>query len=220
MKILDVPRSGSYGGITSSRNAFGQYVRTRATPVQPRSESQLGVRARLSRTSSAWRALADGVRAGWASLGLSMRRTDALGQSYTLSGFQAHGAVNNVLAVAGLAMVDDAPALVTPDAPTNIALAIDPGTFDVTFAPTPVPADTYLFLRVSPQRSAGRNFEGDLRFLASTAPAGASPTDLLAAYTAKFGAPVEGNKIFVSATFMRGGFESAPFLASAVVAAP
>ena len=77
MKFLGDPRSGSYQGITSSRNRFGQYVRTRAMPVQPRTTFQLNQRARLSTNAAAWRALSDAQRAGWLALGLMISRTDS-----------------------------------------------------------------------------------------------------------------------------------------------
>jgi hypothetical protein len=84
--------------------------------------------------------------------------------------------------------------------------------------PTPMPTGTYLFSYVSPQRSAGRNFEGDFRLLAVSAAAAASPAVLLTAYTAKFGVPVVGNKIFFSFRSMFGGFLSGPLTTSAIVA--
>ena len=107
MKILDVPRSGSYQGVTSSRNRFGQYVRTRATPVNPNSAAQASARSRLSQNSIAWRALTDAQRAGWESLGSQMNRTDSLGQGYTLNGFAAYCSVNNYKLAAGDAVVAD-----------------------------------------------------------------------------------------------------------------
>src|SRR5439155_109028 len=95
MKILDVPQSGSVAGVTSSRNRFGQYRRTRATPVNPNSTFQGAVRARLSVNSAAWRALTAAQRAGWNDLAASMTRTDSLGQTYSLTGFQSYCSVNN-----------------------------------------------------------------------------------------------------------------------------
>src|SRR5438876_229394 len=66
MKFLGEPRSGSLAGQTSSRNRFGQYVRSRATPVNPNSVAQAAVRARQSNNAAAWRTITDTQRAGWA----------------------------------------------------------------------------------------------------------------------------------------------------------
>lgn len=218
MKILDVPRSGSYGGVTSSRNRYGQYVRNRATPVNPASTAQGIVRARLSANAAAWRTLDDTQRAGWTSLGGEMSRTDSLGQTYTLTGFQAFCSVRNNLALMGSASIDDAPALETPSTVLTATVTLTSASFSIAYTPTPMPTGTKLAVFASPQRSAGRNFEADLRFIQVSAAAAASPINVFAAYEAKFGTPVSGNKVFLALVSLFGGFESGPFLTSKVVA--
>jgi len=217
MKILDVPRSGSYQGIVSSRNRFGQYVRTRATPVQPRTPFQTAVRTRLATSAADWRALTGPQRQGWADLGDQMFRTDSLGQTYTLTGLQAFASVNNNKAAAGDARLSDAPALQEPDAILTVTPTITTTSFSVAWTPTPLSAGERIFVFASPQRSAGRGFEHDYRLIAVSAAAGTSPLNILSAYTARFGAPVAGNRIFVSVERYSGGFTSSPLNASAVV---
>ena len=218
MKILDVPQSGSLAGTTSSRNRFGQYRRTRAVPVNPASAAQGTVRARMSANAASWRTLTSAQRAGWKSLGLSITRTDSLGQVYNMNGFMAYCSVNNVLDEMGSAALADAPELDTPDALLTVAITLSTVAFSLAYTVTPMPADTKLFVYASPQVSAGREFNGDFRFLFSSAAAAASPANILAAYTAKFGVPVTGNRIFVSLVAARGGFLSGALVASQVVA--
>lgn len=218
MKFLDMPRSGSYAGVTSSRNRYGQYVRNRATPVNPASSAQGTVRARLSANAAAWRALTDLQRAGWESLGGEMTRTDSLGSSYTLNGFSAFCSVNNNLDQMGSATVSAAPALSTPSTVLTAAVTLTSAAFSIAYTPTPMPAGTKLAVFASPQRSAGRNFEADIRFIQITAAAAASPVSIFTAYSAKFGTPVVGNRVFISLISMFGGFSSGPLLTSAVVA--
>lgn len=217
MKILDVPRSGSYQGVTSSRNRFGQYVRTRATPVNPNSTKQGLVRARMSANAAAWRALTSTQQAGWSDLGLSMSRTDALGQTYTLNGFAAYCSVNNNLVAAGDSTVSDAPSLVTPSTILTATITLTAASFSVAYTPTPMPASTRLFVYVSPQRSAGRAYESDFRLLSVTAAAAASPANIFSAYQTRFGTPVVGNKVFLSLVSYKGGFLSGPLITSQVV---
>jgi hypothetical protein len=219
MKMLIEPRSGSYQGVTSSRNRYGQYVRTRATPVNPNSDAQGDARGRLSANAAAWRTLTDLQRAGWESLGSQMSRTDSLGQSYTLNGFAAYLSVNNNKLAAGDAVVEDAPALASPDAVVVGAITLTAAAFTVAYTVTPLPANTRLFVYASPQRSAGRSFEGDLRLVYASAAALASPADIEAGYIARFGVPVVGNKVFLSLVTYFGGFRSGPVAASAVVSA-
>lgn len=217
--MLDVPQSGSVGGVTSSRNRFGQYKRTRAIPVNPRSGAQGVTRSRMSANAALWRTLTGALRAGWNDLGLSMVRSDSIGQSYSLTGFQAFCSVNNVLAADGGAGVTAAPGLVTPTALLTGALTATAATLSLAFTTTPLGAGVKCVVFASPQRSAGRAFEGDFRQLLASAAAAASPLDLFAAYSAKFGAPVVGNRIFVSAITSVSGFKSGALITSAVVTA-
>lgn len=218
MKLLVPPQSGSIAGQTASRNRFGQYVRTRAIPVNPNSTAQGVVRARLALNSSAWRALTAAQRAAWSDLALSMVRTDSLGQSINLTGQQAYVSVNNERLAAGDAVLSDAPALGTPSALATATITLTAAAFSVAYTATPLPTGARLFTFVSPQRSAGRGFESDFRLLAVSAAAAASPANVYAAYVAKFGVPVVGNRIFLQLQVYLGGFLSGPLNTSAVVA--
>ncbi len=218
MKFLGDPRSGSYQGLTASRNRFGQYMRTRATPVQPRTVAQLNQRARMSTNAAVWRTLTDAQRAGWTDLGLSISRTDSLGQSYTLNGFACFCSVNNNLLDAGDAALTDAPTITTPPDLLTVTITLTNAAVSVAYTATPLAAGVRLFCWASPQRSAGVKFNGDYRLLSVTAAAAASPANLLAAYTAKFGVPVTGNRVFFSLQTYKAGFKGSPFNVSQVVA--
>jgi hypothetical protein len=217
MKILDVPRSGSYQGLTSSRNRFGQYVRTRATPVNPATTFQQAVRARLSAAASDWRTITNTQREGWASLGEFFSRTDSLGQTYFLTGFQAFVLIRNNLAAAGDAAVSDAPLYAPPDAILTLTPTISAASVSIAFTPTPLAAGERVFISMSPPRSAGRAFEGDVRLITVSAAAGTSPQSILSAYQARFGTPVTGQRIFVVAQRYKAGFLSTPLMNSTIV---
>jgi len=218
MKYLGDPSSGSQAGTTASRNRFGQYKRTRAIPVNPNTTQQASVRARMSANAAAWRALTAPQRAGWADLGLSMSRTDSLGSTYNLNGFLAFCSVNNNNLAAGNAAVTDAPALTTPPAIVTAVITLTAASISVAYTVTPLGAGARLFSFMSPQRSAGVAFEGDYRLISVSAAAAASPAVLLTPYTAKFGVPVVGNRIFFSLQVYAAGFMSGPLITSAVVA--
>lgn len=218
MKYLGNTQSGSEGGSTASRNRFGQYIRRRAVPVQPRTPSQQNQRARMATNAAAWRALTNAQRAGWLSLGLNMTRNDSLGQTYDLNGFLAFCSVNNNKLAAGDAAVSDAPAIVTPADLLTVTVTLTAAAFSIAYTATPLAAANRLFIFASPQRSAGVRFNGDYRLLAVTAAAAASPADIFTAYTAKFGVPVVGNRIFLNLETYAGGFKGSPFSVGQVVA--
>lgn len=218
MKYLGPPQSGSAAGDTMSRNRFGQYMRSRAIPVQPRTPEQLVQRARMSSNAAAWRALTDAQRMGWEALGAQITRTDALGQAYTLNGFMAYCSVNNNKLDAGDATVAAAPAIVTPVGLISATITLTAVAFSIAYTATPLAANTRLFIFCSPQKSAGRQFNGDYRLIAVTAAAAASPANVLAAYTARLGVPVVGQKVFISLATYNGGFKGSPFNVAQVVA--
>lgn len=217
MKVLDIPSSGSMAGTTASRNRFGQYLRTRAIPVNPATSAQGMVRARFSANSAAWRALTAAQRAGWAGMGGSMPRTDALGQTNPIQGNQAYISVNNNRVMVGLTPVADAPAIATPVSLLTVTVTLSAAAFSIAYTATPLGAATYLAVYASPQRSAGRSYESDFRLIKVSAAAAASPLVVTAEYTAKFGIPITGQKVFLSLVTLTLGFASGPFLTSQVV---
>lgn len=218
MKFLGPPSSGSYQGSTWSRNRNGQYVRSRAVPVQPRTNFQLVARARLAARSSAFRDLDDYQRLAWGSLGALMTRTDALGQPYTLTGAQASVSINSVLTSYGQSPVDDAPLITTPAPPDTIVLTATAGTPTFTVATTGEPGSGFIGIYASAPQSAGRTFTPPPRLIA-THPVGGSPYNILTPYISRFGNLVAGQKITVAVRSMLDGFESIPTTASVIVGA-
>lgn len=218
MKYLDFPKSGSLQGTTYSRNRYGQYTRSRATPVNPNTSAQGTSRANFATNAAAWRALTAIQRAGWEALGAMMSRTDGLGQAFTLNGFGAYCSVNGNNLAAGNAAVSDAPAVVTPPALLTATVTLTAAAFSIAYTTTPLGAGQRLFSFLSPQRSAGRSFEGDFRLIAVSAAAAASPANVFAAYQARLGTPVVGTRIFWSLQVYQAGFLGGPLVGSQVVA--
>ena len=218
MKFLGPPSSGSARGDTFSRNRFGQYCRNRSSPVQPRTPAQLLQRARMVTSAAGWRALTDVQRAGWESLGAMISRTDSLGQVYTLTGFMAYCSVNNNLQDAGGSPVATAPVLNTPPDLLTATITLTAAALSVAYTATPLGAGVRLFVFASPQRSAGRSFEGDYRLISVSGAAAASPFNVFTPYQAKFGTPVVGNRVFFKLQTYRDGFLGSPLGVSQVVA--
>lgn len=172
----------------------------------------------MAAAAAAYRSLTDAQRAGWAALGAGITRSDSLGQTYTLTGLQAYALVNIVTSITGGAAISDAPVLSVPDALATITAAGTIATLTVAFTPTPLPAGLKGIVYASPQTSAGRNFQADLRLLQVTAAAAASPVDCFASYTARFGPLAVGQKVFFAVSVTDGKFESIPTKGSCVIA--
>jgi hypothetical protein len=207
MKILTDPRSGSYQGLTASRNRNGQYVRTRAIPVQPRTSFQLLVRSQLASTSAAFRQLTALQIAAWSSLGLQMIRSDSLGQRNTLTGAQTHNSINQVLKQYGQAYNGDAPLLTTPSDVATATLTADSVTPTLTVTTTGEPGSGFIGIYAAPPTTAGRSFVGGFRLI-DTAAVGGSPYNILTAWTGRFGTLIAGQKLSIIVRSMLDGFES------------
>ena len=108
-------------------------------------------------------------------VGATITRTDSLGQAYTLNGFACYCMVNNNNLAAGNAIVSAAPTLVTPAAPLTAVITLTAAALSIAYTATPLPAGNRMFAYASPQRSAGRSFEGDFRLISVSAAAAASP---------------------------------------------
>lgn len=217
MKILDVPQSGSVAGVTSSRNRYGQYRRTRATPVNPKTTEQTVARTRLSTQAAAWRNLTALQRDGWAALGLQMTRTDSLGQTYDLTGFQAYVSINSNNSVAGNSAVSAAPTFLTPAALSGLLPTIVGSTsFSVAFAPSPLAAGQRIFLYASNHSSVGVNFQQNFKLITVSSAAATTPLDVFTDYQARWGDPLAGERVTISGLVYDTGFTSPAFLISTI----
>lgn len=217
MKILDVPQSGSIAGTTSSRNRYGQYRRSRATPVQPRTPAQLAARARLAAIASSWRALDAATRAAWASFAAQILLTDSLGQTYTPTAMQAYVSVCSVADVNSLTSFvgQQPPPVQTFIEPPVTALAADDGpSIQLTVGTVPQQG---LAIYAAPPTSPGVSFVHDFRWLQFRNAGTGGPVDITAAWTAKFGAPTLGSRVWVRARLVCQGQLSPPITLSAVV---
>lgn len=110
MKQLIPPSSGSVAGTTYSRNRYGQYIRTRATPVNPNTSAQSLVRSRFTTVAQAWRNLLAVSRQNWESYAIAHPLVDSLGQSKVLTGAAQYQSTNLLRLAAGQSISSNVPA--------------------------------------------------------------------------------------------------------------
>jgi hypothetical protein len=114
--------SRSIGSTTASHNRFGAYLRGRVIPTNPNTAAQVAQRTSIIARSQEWRALTSTQRAGWTALGLTIVRTDSLGQTYNLTGLQTYTFINRNLVYVGSAVLSTAPTLLGVTAPATATL--------------------------------------------------------------------------------------------------
>lgn len=198
MKVLTVPQSGSVAGQTASRNRFGQYLRTRATPVNPNTTAQSTVRAGFADSAALWRTLSAARQAAWNYLALANPRTDSLGQQITLSGFQMFVGVAALMMGIGQSPVLDAPLGSGIGAPV---ITVDDnslaGPMALAFDPDPVPTAHNWAYYSSPPVSLGTTFNGDYRFINVLNAGVAGPRTLNTDLALKWGTLQAGQRFFL-----------------------
>lgn len=194
---------GKLGGHVYSKNRAGAYVRTKVTPVNPQTSSQVNARAILTQQSQDWRGLTEAQRTAWNNAVNDFQRTDIFGDLKAPTGLNLFTRLNaNILHAGGAVLTAPPAASSAPDYVTFTAAAsVGGGTFSIGFAPTPVPANTAYVVECTAQVSPGKNFLKNLYRIVQVFPAAdATPTSIFAAYIAKFGALTLGQKIGVRIT--------------------
>jgi hypothetical protein len=207
--------SRSAGSTTAAHNRYGAYLRNRVIPTNPQTPRQTIQRNALTSAAVAWRGLSAAQQAAWSALGLSMERTDTLGEVYSLTGTQAFISVNRVRLLLGLPLVSDAPGIATPDPleTTGVTFTRLPFNFSLTFAPSPLGDGLHLQVFATRALSTGRYFAASSEFkqLLITPEDPTSPVALGAAWSALYGAPPPAGAVLVQVKVLsEDGFASPP----------
>jgi hypothetical protein len=215
---------GKEGGVIYSRNAYGSYIKTKVSPVNPQTAHQLSQRTLMGNLAQSWMALTGAKKAGWDSLGAQVTRINRFGDSTAYTGFSLYMRLNRNLVLASQPAIDDAP-LSTGTATLTlgaITIAVTGPVFTIAYNPTPTSATDALAIYATPNMVTGRRFVKNFyRLINVVAPAAGSPQSIYTEYTAYYGtAPLEDATIFIKAKFINidTGFDSVIDTASAVVA--
>jgi hypothetical protein len=218
--------SGSQQGTVHSHNQFGSYTRGRVVPVNPQSSNQTLARSRFSAVAQSWRELTDAQRLDWAALGAQIVRSDSLGQTYTLKGFNAYCLINAHNLANGVALVNIAPPLDQAPVVTIGAITIDDvDIFTMAYTAVGGVAGNSIEVWATPPVSAGKTYANPSTFKKLGKYAGnvASPVDLLDEYLAVFGDSQighDGERVFLEVRpFSTNGIPGPVVRKSALIAA-
>jgi len=194
---------GSLAGQVHSRNTFGNYIRQKVSPVQPRTSRQLEIRTLFSELSRRFsNTLSDEQQEAWRQAAASAPVRDVFGDSITLTGINLYARLNSLRLLQGLPPLDDPPPV--EEVPRLDSLTLtwngDAGTLEVGFAPTPIPPGLSLFVWTTEPLNPGVAFVSPKLRLLTILPQGTtSPADITTQYVARYGAITKGKRIFVAA---------------------
>jgi hypothetical protein len=96
--FLSSEARGSVGGMTASRNTMGAYMRAKASPVQPRSESQQKRRYALQKLTREYQDLTSIQIGNWNDFASNWPVTDVFGDSISITGLDWYVSLNSRLA--------------------------------------------------------------------------------------------------------------------------
>ena len=220
MKILDIPQSGKRGLTVSQAGQFGQISRAVVPVSNPQTAAQMAVRDNLSHVSARWRALQETERAAWMAAAKDVQSNPRLNQSGSLSGFQLFTKINCVLAQFGEDQVDTPPA--QPQfaalAPQGLVITNNGGTIALKLT-CPTSPGTNTIVRAARAISQGRETCKDFRILGMCPTPAQGSADITSLYTARYGAPTVGKKVYVRVNQHVDGWESLGRTYSAIVPA-
>jgi len=211
---------GKRGLNVSQAGHFGQISRALAIPSNPRTPAQMTTGGILTRVSARWRALHENQRAAWMAAAKEAKSNSRLGQSGTLSGFLLFTKIICTLAQFGQAQVDAPPEHpLFPDlAAQNLVITNTAGVIALRLTCPTDPGENTI-VRGSAPVSQGRGSNASFRILCMCPPPVAVSADITGFYTARYGVPTVGKKVFVRVNQFVDGWEDLPVTFSAIVPA-
>ena len=220
MKVQDVPQLGKLGTTVTWKGRNGMVRRWKAIPKNPRSSDQLVIRSNLASQAAAYHELTDEQQEAWIAAAANVQTKASLGQSGPLTGCQLFTKVNCALLAIGAPTVTAPPAQPVPSVLPIDALEITNtgGAIALRLHTTGAPPDNTM-LRASAPVNSGVRRGTNYRLLGKLDSPVAGYVDITSDYTARFGVPPVGKRIFVSVNANVKGYEGIPQVFSARVPA-
>lgn len=197
-----VAGSGKLQGTVMSKGRSGAIARVRVKPTNPRTNKQIQQRSRLSVRSGNWRGLTAVQQAAWNAAAESgeWAKKNTLGISFNPTGAQLYNELNLNLEKIAASTIADVPVKASLPAVLLGALTAADATPALSLAFTgTLGANASLAIYATAPLSPGisRPSRSKYRYLSTYA--STTPANLLSAYQALYGDPIEGQKIFVYA---------------------
>ena len=192
--IVVVDARGKLGGHVFTKTRSGATLRTKVTPTNPRSTAQQSARALLGLLSAQWRTLTEAQREAWNAAVPNWSKTNIFGDSYNNSGKNLFVRLNTNLSVVFATVV------LSPPLPGEVLTPfMQPNTLSATSVILDIAnsdaGQRLEFWATAPLSAGISNFDGKYRIVTAGITHSSGSQDLTAAYDAKFGAPIVGQKV-------------------------
>jgi hypothetical protein len=187
---------GKVAGTVFSKNRGGAYARTKVTPSNPQTSYQSVVRQRLASFSASFRALTASQILSWNVAVQDFIGTNIFGNSVTPTGLQLYVKLNSNLDIIAATPITDPPLPVALSPFTATVNTLTNAAFTLALGAATV--DEYYLIEATAPVSPGRFFvKNEYRVIFSSQGTGAAVAalNIFAAYSAKFGAPISGERV-------------------------
>jgi hypothetical protein len=211
MKLKHISRNEKDASAVVCDGRYGLVSRRRVIPTNLRTKRQTEVRWNFADQARRFAEITDAQRVAWDAAAATYRSHPHQGQSGPLTGLHLFIRVNCKLALFGQEPLNTPPPPpVFPElAPQDLVITNTAGVTAVKLVCPADPGDNTV-LRASPPQSPGRGTCGEFRIIGTCPAPVVGSADITALYTACFGPPPVGRRIFLRASTMVSGFESLP----------
>ncbi len=206
--IIDVPTAGKVGLSVYYPGRTGLVRRQWVTPANPNSTAQELVRQNLTAMAKTYDTLTDAQQDAWIAAAANQQTRSVLGQSGPLTGLQLFVKVNCALLAIGGDTV-----LTPPAVPSFEVLPVSGleatntgGVIALNVLTTGSPPDGTMLWGCAPQPSGVRRAVSP-RFLGTLGSPVSGKVNITSVYTARFGAPVAGQRVYVQLNANIDGYE-------------
>ncbi len=199
MKIIDVPQSGKCGLTVTYPSRNGLIRRAWVVPANPQTGDQLLVRNRLALRAKAYDDLTETQQDAWVAAAAMEQSRPRLGQSGPLTGLQLYVKLN-----ANLDLVGEPTISAPTDKPTfeaNVTQSLElTNTAGVIAIKLVCSGSSSAFnvVRGAPPQNSGTRRPITFRVLGELPEIVGGKADITSLYTAEFGVPAVGQRLFVA----------------------
>src|ERR1035441_6059391 len=209
MKVLSEPSSGKRGTIVAFISRYGQCQRQLVTPRNTWSPAREHMRDSFGRLARAWGGLlTEAQRVAWCEAGPKVQSAKRLGKSGPLTGQQHFQGINSARARLGLDMLllPPAPVAFGPNPVGQLVITNGQNGFRLLLPISgPVAADIMVFGQAP--CSSGRRKRRNVSYLGLVPASQAGLSKITALYTARFGEPAAGQRVFIVTRQQKDGWE-------------
>jgi hypothetical protein len=211
MKFLDVPKSGKLGTVVAQQGRYGQILRPLGLTKKSRTPLQAVHRRIFGVVAARWKTLTSDQQLQWINAAPGYQSSPSCGQSGPLTGMQLFAKQNCINMTYGAELTETPAGKPTfpDDAITAILVTNTAGVIAIK-ATAPTDPGNNTWIRASAPQSNGRWCLPSCNIIGQCPAPVLGKADITAMYTAIYGTPAVGDKLFFQVYQVTDGHESQP----------